>query len=339
MRATTSIRVAAAVLTIGLTCVGWAPAATAAQTPPGSRGTDLVCPSGQVPDAGFSDTAGSTFEDEIDCLAWWGITAGGPEGLPEDQYGPVLDVRRAQMATFLARAVDATDRPLPSYDGTNRFSDVADDSPHAAAINRLAAAGIVSGGANGTSDDEYSPDLLVTRAAMASFLARTAAFVIGSELDETGDYFDDDEEAQPHEANINRLAGVGVLAGRSEGVYAPFDPVRREAMSAFVMRTMDLLAEMGWVQVSVGDYLIALDATEVEPGGTVSGTETGFGGQSESITVSGCGLEGEALALDPDRRFSVTIPGDQQGDCALTFVLTYADGSTLEESHSITVTP
>ena len=59
--------------------------------------------------AGFTDTSGNTHEDSIDTLAAADITAGcGTDPL---RYCPSKSVTRAQMATFLARALDLIPKP------------------------------------------------------------------------------------------------------------------------------------------------------------------------------------------------------------------------------------
>ena len=61
-----------------------------------------------APSAGFADTEGSTHEENIDALAAAGVT----EGCKTDplRYCPQQAVTRAQMATFLVRALDLFDR-------------------------------------------------------------------------------------------------------------------------------------------------------------------------------------------------------------------------------------
>ena len=54
--------------------------------------------------AGFTDTSGNTHEDSIDTLAAADITAG--YGTDPLRYCPSKSVTRAQMTTFLARALD-----------------------------------------------------------------------------------------------------------------------------------------------------------------------------------------------------------------------------------------
>lgn len=229
-------------------------AATVADPPPpgGSTGsgpvardiTDFACPPGEVPDPGFVDVADTVFGTDIDCLAWYAITSGGPDGLPPDHYGPTLAVQRDQMAAFIVRAIDhAAPGRLPQSRATGRFVDIS-GNVHARSIERLAAAGLVLGGPNGLPDDHFGPDLVVSRAQMATFISRAYGLVAGTALATGSDHFDDDD-LSPHEPSIDALAQAGIVQGRSPRTYAPGDAVRRDAMAAFVMRTMDLLIEEG----------------------------------------------------------------------------------------------
>ena len=76
------------------------------------------------------------------------------------------------MAAFMARAWRAAGRTCPANeDPANEdppFSDVAEDSPHAAGINCMAALGVAAG----TTDGTFLPSEPVSRAQMATFLVR-----------------------------------------------------------------------------------------------------------------------------------------------------------------------
>ena len=76
------------------------------------------------------------------------------------------------MATFMARAWRAAGRTCPANeDSANEdppFSDVAEDSPHAAGINCMAALGVAAGTTAGT----FLPSEPVSRGQMATFLVR-----------------------------------------------------------------------------------------------------------------------------------------------------------------------
>ncbi|MCY4494934.1 MAG: S-layer homology domain-containing protein, partial [Acidimicrobiaceae bacterium] len=80
------------------------------------------------------------------------------------RYCPDRPVTRAQMASFLTRALD-----LPAAAAAG-FTDVDPTGTHAADIDALFAAEITTG--CGTDPLRYCPDRPVTRAQMASFLIR-----------------------------------------------------------------------------------------------------------------------------------------------------------------------
>ncbi|MDH4309769.1 MAG: PQQ-dependent sugar dehydrogenase, partial [Acidimicrobiia bacterium] len=105
----------------------------------------------------FTDDDSSVFEDDIERLAAAGVTTGCTPTL----FCPDEAVTRGQMAAFLNRAYDY---PASTAD---RFTDD-DNSVFNDDINRLAAAGITVGCAQGL----FCPDEAVTRAQMATFLTR-----------------------------------------------------------------------------------------------------------------------------------------------------------------------
>jgi hypothetical protein len=105
----------------------------------------------------FTDDASSIHETDINTLARAGIT----DGCTATRFCPASPVTRAQMASFLVRALDLA----PSTN--NRFSDD-NGNLHERDINALALAGITSGCAQG----RYCPNDPVTRGEMAAFLHR-----------------------------------------------------------------------------------------------------------------------------------------------------------------------
>ena len=111
----------------------------------------------------FTDDDANTHQDNINRLAAAGISQGCGEAT-NNHYCPDQPVTRAQMATFLTRTLN-----LPAAD-RDYFTDD-DANTHQDNINRLAAAGISQGCGEAT-NNHYCPDQPVTRAQMATFLAR-----------------------------------------------------------------------------------------------------------------------------------------------------------------------
>jgi outer membrane protein assembly factor BamB len=118
----------------------------------------------------FSDVgADSPHARNVERLA----AAGVVQGRTATRYAPNAPVTRAQMASFLVRAHDLrTDRRLPAARTT--FGDIDPRDVHADNIGRAGGVGIVAG----RSAQSYTPADHVTRAQMATFLARTLALLV-----------------------------------------------------------------------------------------------------------------------------------------------------------------
>ena len=164
---------------------------------------------------------GSGFYADIVWMQESGITL----GCGNDAYCASDSVTRAQMATFLVRALEL------APDATNYFTDD-NGNIHEENINALRGAGVTLGcNAEGTL---FCPSDTVTRAQMASFLVRALGYPISGT-----DYFTDDN-GNTHEDNINTLRANNVTLGcNPEGtLYCPNDSVRRDHMAAFLHRAL-----------------------------------------------------------------------------------------------------
>jgi hypothetical protein len=187
------------------------------------------CPSSFVPlsfQGTFYDDDMSQFEADIERIAKLGITKGCNPPY-NDAYCPSLDVTRGQMAAFLVRALG-----LPAAPG-DPFTDD-DDSPFAADIAALAAAGITKGCTATT----FCPDDPVTRGQMAAFIARGYDLRVSS----ASNRFTDDD-GSVFEQDIHALADAGVTKGcnpPSNDRYCPNDPVTRDQMAAFLGRATQI---------------------------------------------------------------------------------------------------
>ena len=182
----------------------------------------LVIPSDASAGSGtFTDIAGNTHAEAIQAIADADIT----KGCTATTYCPAELVTRAQMASFLARAFEL---PPATRD---YFRDDA-GSVHEDNINRIAEEGITLGVSPGI----FDPGGHVTRAQMASFLARALG------LDPVaGNRFSDVDGT--HAGNINAIAEEGITLGcDAAGTrYCPTDSVRRDQMASFLARALDLI--------------------------------------------------------------------------------------------------
>ena len=173
----------------------------------------------EVPEPGpsFGDIDDARFPEAIEWLVEQGITT----GCAADLFCPKGEVTRGQMASFIARA-----RNLPAAT-SDHFTDD-DGATHEDDINRIAEAGITSG----CGPSAFCPQRTLTRAEMASFLARALDLPVA-----TQDWFDDDD-GRTHEANINRLAEAHVTSGCGTRRFCPTRTVTRDEMAAFLYRAL-----------------------------------------------------------------------------------------------------
>ena len=187
----------------------------------GSSSYDPSC------DGRFCDDDSSMFAVEIERLATLGITSGcNPP--TNDRFCPKSYVTRGQMAAFLVRTLDLTDRGSVDFTDDN-------GSVFEADIERLAAAGITKG-CNPPANTRFCPDSRVTRQSMAAFLVRALGLTDRGSVDFT------DDNGSVFEADIERLATAGI----TNGCGAPFDNrfcptayVTRETMAAFLVRALE----------------------------------------------------------------------------------------------------
>ncbi|MGH8925341.1 MAG: S-layer homology domain-containing protein [Acidimicrobiia bacterium] len=183
--------------------------------------------SGNSVDERFVDDNGNPHEPNIAFIADLGITRGcNPPTV--DRFCPANNVTRAEMAALLLTAIGQ-----PAATGfTGTFSDVPAGIWYAPYVEALAALGITTGLGNGT----YGPNLLVSRAEMAVFLARAFALPVGA----GSTAFTDVTPDQWYAAAVEAIRGAGVTTGcaTDPARYCPFDAVKRDQMATFLARAL-----------------------------------------------------------------------------------------------------
>lgn len=197
-------------------------------------GVNRACPPGGVPPALFADVPpGTVHHPAIDCAAWWAVA----QGVSPTEYRPQVHVTRAQMATFIVRTVErATGAALPVT--RDHFPDD-DGNHHEQAINQLAEAGVVAG-----RDGRYFPNEAVTRAQMATFLARAYALV-GGEPGGIGEPPFTDIAGNVHQSSIAAGFELGLVRGQTVTLYGPSSAVRRDQMGSFLTNLLGAFVRDG----------------------------------------------------------------------------------------------
>jgi poly-gamma-glutamate synthesis protein (capsule biosynthesis protein) len=167
----------------------------------------------------FDDDDESIFEGDINALAGAGITF----GCDERSFCPELPVTRAQMASFLVRALELEPAESPFVDD--------DGIVHESAISSLAAAGITRG-CNPPLNDRFCPDDPLRRDHTASFLARALGLALQQPPPRPSIRLAFSGDTLIH-SPVNTAAGIyGETSGEKYDFRPMFEPVRELISSA-----------------------------------------------------------------------------------------------------------
>jgi hypothetical protein len=117
------------------------------------------------------------------------------------------------------------------------FTDVPPETPYYSFVNTIFATGISSGCGATT----FCPDLPVTREAMALFLlkAKEGPNYVPTPCGRRPQIFDDVALDSPFCPWIQELYLRGIVSGCGPKLYCPSDPVTRDQVSVFLLRTLD----------------------------------------------------------------------------------------------------
>jgi uncharacterized lipoprotein YddW (UPF0748 family) len=224
-------RATAALLVLALLAAVGLPTRTPAEAATGTGG----CPSHLVPATAFTDTLGTIHRANIDCAVWWGVV----QGRTTTTYAPVANVNRGQTAAMIARLLRTTgDAPssYPSAGFRDTVGSVFEDD-----IDMLAHLGIVLG----VTSTRYEPTRSITRAQMASIIARMFALGYGSPLPPGPMPFTDVAADDVHRDAIARLVAAGITSGTTATTFSPTRAVPRAQMASFVSRSTTVLVDGG----------------------------------------------------------------------------------------------
>jgi hypothetical protein len=257
-----------------------------AQEPPFARAIEDACREGARNADPFVDVDPDAVHGEaIACIQVYGIAQGRIVG-EQQLYAPAETVTREQMASFVQRTLAVMPDEvfaLPEPSDAALFDDADDiSSTHIRSVNALVETGIVQG----YGDDTFRPQEPVDRAQMATFIVGAIEAVTGDELERAAVF---DDISGVHQANIEKLASIGVTAGQADGVYAPAGPITRAQMGSFLARSLDYLAAQDLFEP------IAFDPGSPQFAGLgLVDVDLGDQGTADRVTFTFDGDDGEA---------------------------------------------
>lgn len=179
----------------------------------------------------FTDVSPSSSHFEDIHILWANGLTQGCGGSSAGTYCPSRAVTRAEMATFLMRAAN-----VPGGTKT-RFVDVSATSSHVPGIAAVDREGWTRG-CGPTTRNTYCPTRNVTRAEMATFLARVLELPAPS-----GSTFTDVSTSSSHHPGIEAIAAAGLTNGcgpPADRTYCPDAAVTRAQMASFLVRAFGL---------------------------------------------------------------------------------------------------
>jgi hypothetical protein len=177
------------------------------------------------------DLPDPAFANAISAIYARGLTTGREPG----KFYPQAPVSRAEMATFLTRALRGSNTPPEPL--TQRFFDVGiGPSGHwaRAFIEYIAREGVTTG----YGDGNFGPEDLTTREQMAVFLCR--ALGVKEPPRPSADPFNDVPRDNLYAPFIAEIKRRGITLGCGNNDYCPQQSVSREQMALFLVRAFNL---------------------------------------------------------------------------------------------------
>lgn len=162
-------------------------------------------------------------------------------GYTDGTIRPNNDISRAEVATIFFRLL--TDEAREQYDKTtSSFSDIKDGAWCCRAVSTLTNMGIIKGYTDGT----FQPNKSITRAELATIIARFAKLDVNTKTfsDITGHWA---------QKSIELAAGNGWINGYEDGTFRPNNNITRAETFAMINRVLDRQTE------SVSDLLPTSD--------------------------------------------------------------------------------
>jgi YVTN family beta-propeller protein len=173
----------------------------------------------------FTDTTGHWAESYIKQAAANNIVS----GYPDSTFKPNNPITRAEFTVMMANALK-----LEGNGATFEFTDQARIGTWAwQAIARAVQSDIV----NGYKDGSFRADAHITRAEMASMIARALRLPLGASV-ETG-FADDDDIPQWAKGAVEAIRKQGIASGRSGNKFVPNDTATRAEAAVMLLKMLE----------------------------------------------------------------------------------------------------
>lgn len=187
-----------------------------------------------VPSSQFSDVPQSSpYTSFIDCLVYYGVTS----GTSPTTYSPAQSVERWQMALFLQNLWGAL-AIVPLSGSDQGFADIGSLTSDAQiAVNQTSQMSVTSG----VGPNLFGPFDSVPRWQMAIFLARFArATGLTLPAPTTSGFTDVASLSTEARNSISIVRTLGIAKGTSTTTFSPNNPVTRDQMAVFLIRTLQV---------------------------------------------------------------------------------------------------
>ena len=213
---------AAGALVASLLAVGAGPAAALDEdSKPDSPAATSACVGDANDDMMFSDVSeGHAFRGDINCLAYYGVTVGYPDGT----FGPNADVSNEEMVLFMERAAGVAG--VDAEDVVGDFAETGSDPVHRGDMALLIARLLVSATSAESAVNVKTND--------------DGTFTVDGVTGDDWDFFADSRRSQNRvsDSAASALYELGVAKGTGMGYFSPASTVSRGAMAAFITRAL-----------------------------------------------------------------------------------------------------
>ncbi len=175
--------------------------------------------------ARFNDVSSSAYYYEA---VNWAVDTGITTGASSASFAPNQTCTRAQMVSFLWRAVG---KPKPKA-GTKAFSDVSPSAYYYDAVMWAAGSGITMGAADG----RFDPDGYCTRAQAVSLIHR----MLGEPEPAANSVFSDVSSGAYYYNAVMWASGEGITRGVSKNRFSPDTVCTRAEIITFLYRSYNM---------------------------------------------------------------------------------------------------